>query len=875
MLEKRPRSLLSAFCTLVLSMGCGTADSIDVIQQRLLTPRIDRLTRPICSANGGCIMTIVGLDFNETDAEVFVDKLEAKPAPGMPWSKTQIHVVVPELPLGSRGILNQWRDVSVKNGPGYTNTLSRSFLYYDDSSPKYSIPRSPELPFSAVDTLSGDVNCDGRPDLLALSASGDVAALIATGARSYAPAVVTSTGISGSFGLTVGDMNGDNKLDVVVGHTHQGVSVLLGNCTGNFTSTRYSWDPSKVAIADVNLDGAPDVVGLEPSSNRVMIFYGFLRGTRPTGQLYLARILYLPTNMQSPRDLRVVDINDDNKPEIVVAGDGGLLVALNTMGAAIGGVACSEPYLDSPGYRKLLRPMKNVLAVHALDLNGDKLKDLVAVEDASQDAQVITQNRDGSFSTPTNYEVGAVFGSIASADLNFDGCNDLIFNSSAKSPTDTAAVLYNRSAAPGTCTGSLQTPFVLVNLGVAGDELRVGDLDSNGIPDLMLANPLIPVSPTDRKYLALLYGASSSGTPVTFEPAVGFSSGDSGSILAATAPFRTVMGENFFATVDQSHNRLRMFKQEPDGTLKVTPNSVTTGLGPHLISTALINNDAYNDLIVGNYLGNSLSIFMGDGSSVFGTPVLIPLVSPTGSPLRPLALAVGDFDGNGKQDAAVLAATSDLKSVYLTLLRNDGMGMLVFKSTQAVNEKSRTLLLGNVLGDAKDDVIVSNASGKQVNIWVYNAMTGLPTTPTQTINLAGDAVGLHAINDVNDDARSELLVVTNAPSAGNNVRVFLSGMTTAVDADELAFGSCTLPTSSMLGDLDNDGDGDLLISCPDLSRGLRSQIWLNVGLGYFGKVAGELSRLGGMITLFDGSPGWPGLVGIDEQPGRLYVLKSQ
>ena len=111
----------------------------------------------------------------------------------------------------------------------------------------------------------GDLNGDGRPDLVVSDGSG-VSVLLGRADGSFAPHVDYSTGQFASVGLALGDLNGDGKLDIVtiVGPGYPSFQVLLGNGDGTFkpaTSIQLSSliGISSVAMADFNKDGKLDI----------------------------------------------------------------------------------------------------------------------------------------------------------------------------------------------------------------------------------------------------------------------------------------------------------------------------------------------------------------------------------------------------------------------------------------------------------------------------------------------------------------------------------------------------------------------------------------------------------------------------------------
>jgi hypothetical protein len=105
-----------------------------------------------------------------------------------------------------------------------------------------------------------------------------LAPLSALAQLGFAPVVTYGPGGQEPSSVAVADVNGDGKPDLVVANScadsscaHGVVSVLLGKGDGTFqpavalgySSSGYS--VTSVAVADVNVDGKPDLVVAEPS----------------------------------------------------------------------------------------------------------------------------------------------------------------------------------------------------------------------------------------------------------------------------------------------------------------------------------------------------------------------------------------------------------------------------------------------------------------------------------------------------------------------------------------------------------------------------------------------------------------------------------
>jgi hypothetical protein len=122
----------------------------------------------------------------------------------------------------------------------------------------------------------GDVNADGRPDVVVATRDANtVAVLLAQASGALAPAVQYATGATSKpSGLALADVNGDGRLDVVtanLGELNDTVTLLLGQAGGTFApfvtfATGVGSRSSSVVLADVNADRRPDIVVLTPGT---------------------------------------------------------------------------------------------------------------------------------------------------------------------------------------------------------------------------------------------------------------------------------------------------------------------------------------------------------------------------------------------------------------------------------------------------------------------------------------------------------------------------------------------------------------------------------------------------------------------------------
>ena len=269
---------------------------------------------------------------------------------------------------------------------------------------------------------------------------------------------------------------------------------------------------------------------------------------------------------------------------------------------------------------------------------------------------------------------------------------------------------------------------------------------------------------------------------------------------------------------------------------------VVVGSGPRGVALGDMDGDGDADLLSVSSGGVSLRFNDGTGSFAPRTPLSGDIAVGSGA----LSIALGDVDGDGDLDFV----TGNYGSFSVSVRRNDGSGnfLAALSSEPATAGRGGGVALGDVDGDGDLDIVAANYGASSVSV-LLNDGHGTFATPNTSYY---PAVGLNpygiALGDVDNDGDLDLLT-TNAgmlinSTIGTTVSVRLNngaGIFTApaTNADPTVGDT---PYSISLGDIDGDGDLDFVTA--NLNSGNLS-VRLNNGQGSFSPPAANANPLVG------------------------------
>jgi hypothetical protein len=711
--------------------------------------------------------------------------------------------------------------------------------------------------------LAADLDNDGDLDFIATARGTDkVTVALNNGSGSFTP-LPHVTVLANPYGLAVGDVDNDGDLDAVLccatanSSGYVGV-VLRNNGSGSFVlagTFALGLRPIDIALGDLDNDGDLDVASANTSASTVSLRFNDGSGTfRPGTEL----------PMGAADAVALADADSDGDLDLLALGtasNGSLFLRRNDGYGSFGAIAISA----IPSYA-------TSLVVGDVDADGDL--DVVTTHATSvglpglsrNTAAVLLNTGSGSFAPAGEVAVGTFPQRATLGDVDGDGDLDLAV---ANSGTSLVSVRLNNGA--GTFGGGSE-----VSAGAAPEDVDLADLDGDGDLDLLIAMPDVHLAAVRfNTVLPALSGLSPAAGPVgtvvqltgsnlggatrvTFNgvPATTFTAG--AALLTATVPAGAATGLVQVTTPGGTATTPQLFTVTVPGPvlLASTParNQLAAPAATNVslsFSQAITAASAANLRVLGNQRrGRRPGTLSGGGSATLSfdpsqdfapgeeVSVTLPATLQGSAPAAaqvlqftaaagvgpgtfgpgpdvpvdydPKSVRAADVDNDGDADLLVSTMLPSTNEYGLSLRLNDGLGN--FSNGPYIITQFGPLipLAGDVDGDGDLDVVTAhywNSDPAVINVRLNNG-TGT-FGGGQNLSL-GAMIRSAALGDLDADGDLDIMVSTYSGGEGRLVVCRNNGAGTfAILSPALALGLGSGAGPLALGDVDGDGDLDV------------------------------------------------------------------
>ena len=479
-------------------------------------------------------------------------------------------------------------------------------------------------------TVIGDLNGDGKPDVVAvqLGSSGlNVYANGTSGGTFYFSSInyinVGGTAVTAALA----DLDGDGKLDLVTtnytgfynvsvfGNTSSSSSISFtspasGYPTGSGASTSY---PQAIAITDLDGDGKPDLA-IANSDNTITVY----QNNSTAGTLSF-------TNRQDYTigggavSLAAGDLDGDGKPDLISANKSSNTVSILKNTSVPGTISLASKIDYTPG--------NGPSGVAIADLDGDGKLDFGVVN--ATDKKLVLFRNTGTTGTMAFTTDTATYSSgtwppngIAISDLDGDGKPDVAVSNTDPSSlnlTTTYSVLaFKNTSAPGRVSVA---PAASYPVGYSMYAVTLGDLNGDGKPDIVtsdVANHSFAVllnqiqAPHIHSFIPTSAGTGTTvqinGVALTGITSISFGGTPAQSVtLISDTAITAVVGAGASGSVTIAGS---------NGTDTLTGFTYIPGAGPQIISFSPVSAGRSDTVMIsGTHFSNATAVLFGDVTS--------------------------------------------------------------------------------------------------------------------------------------------------------------------------------------------------------------------------------------------------------------------
>ena len=642
---------------------------------------------------------------------------------------------------------------------------------------------------ASQDVIFANINDDAKPEMIVtnyfMSSVSVYVNASATGSIAFGERIDFVTDAS-PHTVRAGDVDGDNKPDLVVGHSNSFIlSVLLNKSIGtavtlappqNFLTGQ---TPYGIAITDLDNDGRPDIATGNFSQNNMSVLINTTKATEDT--VSFATAYAYDNNNGAPYDLIAFDVEGDGYKELITA-NFNLPASISIFYNVLGDAARTVPSISS--FIPMFGEIGTIVIISGKGYSSNISDNQVFF--GSIRAEVLK-------ATDTELTVrvpeGAAYGVISVVCNNFVGSSAYPFN--VTFPGGDGGVVYN-------------IDFFAKQADLPGNNPRTvkfADFDGDNKPDIIFTQQA-----GDK---VTIYRNTSTPGLIAY--------GEITDLLSGPGPFGLTI--NDFNGDGKADIAVANFNSGLESTASIFKNTSTrgkisfvkvltiaAGSGASGIVSSDFNFDGKTDL--GIAAGNAGYYYYMQNTGANGS-IAFESMESIRNWNHAITMVDGDIDGDSIADVV----TTNFSGASITVNINDGeKAVPIFSSSTdiPVGQHPLDAAIGDLDGDGKQDILVVNSGSRTVSVLRNISTLRAPAFEIASVETDRGGVAV-SLGDLDGDGRLEMIVASGEP---DKIGIYknLSAAGKIVFGQPAYFKTGVSPTDVACGDLDGDGKPDLAIA---------------------------------------------------------------